>query len=147
MGATCPRDATQDAGATCRKLPSGAARPAAETSLGGGLSPADDGFLASPVTPQQPAALHATSSCAARPGTSEPSGLPHAGFSQRSIFAGRVVPNRRKARWGNITLVDAERLLLAEALKDPLNERQGRQCSRAECFLEKPFLQQTGQHS
>ncbi len=137
MGATCPRDATQDAGATCRKLPSGAARPAAAISLGGGLSSADDGFPASPVTPRGAAALHAPSSCAARP-AHEPARHPHAGFSQRSIFAGRVVPNRRKARWGDISLVDAERLLLAEALKDPLNERQAHSCPTAECFLKNP---------
>ncbi|KAL4424305.1 hypothetical protein ABPG75_001606 [Micractinium tetrahymenae] len=45
------------------------------------------------------------------------------GFSRQSVFSGRAVPSRVRTKWGDISLVDAERLLLAAALKDPLNER------------------------
>lgn len=40
-----------------------------------------------------------------------------------SLFAGREVGGRQATVWGNHSLVDAERALLQEALRDPLNQR------------------------
>ncbi|GAB4820324.1 hypothetical protein N2152v2_007370 [Parachlorella kessleri] len=45
------------------------------------------------------------------------------GFNASSMFAGSLIPHRTHARRQEHSLIDAERLLLAEALRDPLNQR------------------------
>ncbi|KAI7839849.1 hypothetical protein COHA_006412 [Chlorella ohadii] len=45
------------------------------------------------------------------------------GLDYQPMFAGRVIPSRLKTWWGDISILDAEKALLREALKDPLNER------------------------
>ncbi len=39
-----------------------------------------------------------------------------------SFFYGKQIPNMIETRWGDRTLVDAARLMIIEALKDPLNQ-------------------------
>ncbi|GAB4813340.1 hypothetical protein N2152v2_000386 [Parachlorella kessleri] len=45
------------------------------------------------------------------------------GHSTTALFAGSLIPHRTRARRQEHSLIDAERLLLAEALRDPLNQR------------------------
>jgi len=45
------------------------------------------------------------------------------GFQPGSIFRGRIITGRVTTEWGHISLVDAARRLLTEALRDPLNQR------------------------
>ena len=48
-----------------------------------------------------------------------------AGFGEFSLFHGRLIPRRVPTAWGALSIMEAERLLLQEALADPLNERCG----------------------
>ncbi|PRW33249.1 Transcription initiation factor TFIID subunit 13 isoform A [Chlorella sorokiniana] len=45
------------------------------------------------------------------------------GLEYQPLLAGRVIPTRFKTWWGDISILDAEKALLREALKDPLNEK------------------------
>ncbi|KAL4420283.1 hypothetical protein ABPG77_005623 [Micractinium sp. CCAP 211/92] len=45
------------------------------------------------------------------------------GLEYQPLFQGRVVRNRLKTQWGSAAIMDAERALLLEALRDPANER------------------------
>ena len=46
-------------------------------------------------------------------------------LAKQPLFRDRLIPKRVATAWGALSIVEAERLLLREALKDPLNDRQG----------------------
>ena len=45
------------------------------------------------------------------------------GLEFQPLFQARLIKTRLRSSWGSAAITDAERALLAEALRDPANER------------------------
>lgn len=59
---------------------------------------------------------------------------PCAGYEPDTLFEGKLLDERVLTEWGTISLVQAERMLLEAALKDPANKQVGCEGVQLVCF-------------